>query len=123
MGGNKNVYTGIGIDFFLVLLFGALGYFVYHGVDGALAMVILTILYALATFVSLIPFAGAAIQWAIMTYAINPFVFHLTHIHSTWLTFVAFWVYLGLGIVMTALTSLGVIGILLDRLESRSKRW
>ncbi len=100
------VYYGLGLDFLLVVLFGALGYFVYHGVDGALAMVILTILYALATLLSLIPFAGAFVQWLVMTYAIKPFVFHLTHIHSTWLTFAAFWVYLGLGIVITIIMTL-----------------
>ena len=109
----KYVYSGIGIDFLLVLLFGALGYFVYHGVGGALAMVILTILYALASLLSLIPFAGALVQWLVMTYAINPFVFHLTHIHYTWLVAVAFWVYLGLGIIMTIIMSLIVLAILL----------
>jgi hypothetical protein len=107
------VNYGLGFDFLLVLLFGALGYFVYHGVGGALAMVILTILYALAGFLSLIPFAGAAIQWAVMAYAINPFVFHLAHIHYTWLVAVAFWVYLGLGIVMTAIMTLAALAVLL----------
>jgi hypothetical protein len=109
----KYVYSGIGIDFLLILLFSALGYFVYHGVGGFLAMLILTILYALATLLSLIPFAGAFVQWLVMTFAIKPFVFHLTHIHSTWLTFVAFWVYLGLGIVITLIMSLIVLAILL----------
>jgi len=107
------VYYGLGFDFLLVVLFGALGYFVYHGVGGALAMVILTILYALATLLSLIPFFGAAVQWAVMAYAINPFVFHLTHIHYTWLVAVAFWVYLALGIIMTIIISLIVLAILL----------
>jgi hypothetical protein len=107
------VNYGLGFDFVLVLLFGALGYFVYHGVGGFLAMVILTILYALATLLSLIPFAGAFVQWLVMTFAIKPFVFHLTHIHSTWLTFVAFWVYLGLGIIITLIMSLIVLAILL----------
>jgi len=106
-------YGGIGIDFLLILLFSALGYFVYHGVDGFLAMLILTILYALATLLSLIPFAGAFFQWLVMTYAIRPFVFHLTHIYSTWLTSVAFWVYLGLGIIITLIMSLIVLAILL----------
>jgi len=107
------VYYGLGFDFLLVVLFGALGYFVYHGVDGALAMVILTILYALATLLSLIPFFGAFVQWLVMTYAINPFVFHLTHIHYTWLVAVAFWVYLALGIIITLIMSLIVLAILL----------
>ena len=106
-------YGGIGIDILLILLFSALGYFVYHGVDGALAMLILTILYALATLLSLIPFAGAFFQWLVMTYAIRPFVFHLTHIYSTWLTSAAFWVYLGLGIIITLIMSLIVLAILL----------
>jgi hypothetical protein len=107
------VYYGLGFDFLLVLLFGALGYFVYHGVGGALAMVILTILYAFAGLLSLIPFFGAAVQWAVMAYAINPFVFHLTHIHYTWLVAVAFWVYLALGIIITLIMSLIVLAILL----------
>ena len=107
------VYYGLGFDFLLVVLFGALGYFVYHGVGGALAMVILTILYALATLLSLIPFAGAFFQWLVMTFAIKPFVFHLTHIYSTWLTSAAFWVYLGLGIVMTAIMTLAALAVLL----------
>jgi hypothetical protein len=111
----KYVYSGIGIDFLLVLLFGALGYFVYHGVGGALAMVILTILYALASLLSLIPFVGAFVQWLVMSYAIKPFVFHLAHIHSTWLTFVAFWVYLGLGIIITFIMSLIALAVLLKR--------
>jgi len=109
------VYYGLGFDFLLVVLFGALGYFVYHGVGGALAMVILTILYALATLLSLIPFAGAFVQWLVMTYAINPFVFHLTHIHYTWLVAVAFWVYLGLGIIITLIMSLIALAVLLKR--------
>jgi len=106
-------YGGIGIDILLILLFSALGYFVYHGVGGALAMLILTILYALATLLSLIPFFGAFVQWLVMIFAIKPFVFHLTHIHSTWLTSAAFWVYLGLGIVMTAIMTLAVLAVLL----------
>ena len=107
------VYYGLSLDFLLVVLFGALGYFVYHGVGGALAMVILTILYAFASLLSLIPFAGAFVQWLVMTFAINPFVFHLTHIHYTWLVAVAFWVYLALGIIMTIIMSLIVLAILL----------
>jgi len=111
------VYYGLGLDFFLVLLFGALGYFVYQGVNGALAMVILTILYALATLLSLIPFFGAFVQWLVMAYAINPFVFHLTHIHYTWLVAVAFWVYLGLGIVITAIMTIPFLIVLLEKLK------
>jgi len=107
------IYYGLGIDFTLPILFAALGYFVYNGVSGALAMLILTILYSFAGLLSLIPFGGAAIQWAVMAYAINPFVFHITHIHYTWLVGVAFWLYLAIGIVMTVLMTLGVM-VMLD---------
>jgi hypothetical protein len=102
------IYYGLGIDFTLPILFAALGYFVYNGVSGALAMLILTILYALAGLLSIIPFAGAAIQWAVMAYAINPFVFHLTHIHYTWLVSIAFWVYLAFGIIITAIITIPI---------------
>jgi hypothetical protein len=59
----------------------------------------------------------AFVQWLVMTFAIRPFVFHLTHIHSTWLTFVAFWVYLGLGIVITAIMTIPFLIVLLEELK------
>ena len=43
-----------------------------------------------------------------MAYAINPFVFHLTHIHYTWLVFIAFWVYLAFGIIITAIITIPI---------------
>jgi len=108
------IYYGLGIDFTLPILFAALGYFVYDGVSGALAMLILTILYALAGLLSIIPFAGAAIQWAVMAYAINPFVFHLTHIHYTWLVSIAFWVYLAFGIIITAIMTIPIVAYIVS---------
>ena len=70
--------------------------------------------YALAGLLSIIPFAGAVIQWAVMAYAINQFVFHLTHIHYTWLVSIAFWVYLAFGIIITAIMTIPIVAYIVS---------
>jgi hypothetical protein len=91
------------------LFWAALGYFVYGGLDGALAVFILSFLYGLCLFLALIPFAGAAIQYLVMDRLVTPWVFSLARIEPTWLTALMFWVTLAEGAVFTLLTSLAVI--------------
>jgi len=102
-------------DFWLTILFTALGYFVYGGVDGALAVLVLCMLYSLAGLSSLAPFIGFIIQALLMYYFVNPFVFGLTHIAPTWLTDLAFWVYLVMGAVITVFTTAWPIATLKER--------
>lgn len=102
-------------DFWLTILFTALGYFVYGGVDGALAVLVLCMLYSLAGLASLAPFIGFITQALLMYYFVNPFVFGLTHIAPTWLTDLAFWVYLVMGAVITVFTTAWLIATLKER--------
>ncbi len=103
----KSVRTVSDLKFHL--FWAALGYFVYGGLDGALAVFILSILYGLCLFLALIPFAGALIQYLIMDRLVTPWVFSLTRIGPTWLTALMFWVTLAEGAVFTLLTSIAVI--------------
>jgi len=87
----------------LAVLFTALAYFVYNGVEGALAVLVLCILYSIASFIGLIPFVGFIIQAGVMHYFIEPFVFGVTGIHPTWLTSTIFWVYVAMGAFLTVI--------------------
>jgi hypothetical protein len=99
-----------------VLLWSALGYFVYGGLGGALAIIILYFLYAFCIFLAVIPFAGVAIQYFVSVRLVNPWVFSLTGIGSTWLTAVMLWVDVAVGALLTSATSLRVVCRLLKRL-------
>lgn len=100
----------------LVLLWPALGFFVYGDLRGALAIFVLDSLYALCLFLALIPFAGAAIQYFVMDWLVTPWVFSLTGIGSTWLTAVMLWAYVAVGAAVTFFVSLGVACRLLEAL-------
>jgi hypothetical protein len=103
----REVVVTYPLHLILVVLFTTLAYFVYKGVEGALAVLILCIFYSLASFVALIPFVGVILQAGAMHYFIEPFVFSLTRIYPTWLTSAIFWVYVAMGafstVVMTVI--------------------
>jgi len=76
---------GGGIGIFLII-FPALGYFVYDGIDGAFAMAILWIAYGAIALTALIPFIGIGLQyWLSMEIAL-PVIISFTGIEPTWLT-------------------------------------
>lgn len=103
MSNSGNVGGG-GLIFFLVI--AALGYFVYGGIGGAIAMFILTFVYGLVSLLSLIPFVGVFVQGLAMFYLVNPWIFGFTGITSTWLTGLVFWINIIVGIFATIVTSL-----------------
>jgi hypothetical protein len=87
------------------VFWAALGYFVYRGLDGALAVFILSYLYSLCLLLALIPFVGALIQYLVMDRLVGPWVFSLTGIGPSWLTALLLWVKLAEGAFLTFLTS------------------
>jgi hypothetical protein len=101
----NNSYT---TPFLLILLWMLLGYFIYGGVDGALAMGLLGLLYALSILISLIPFAGIFIQYYVMIDVIFPYICEITGITATWLTTVMFAVNLIFGILVWIIMSVAV---------------
>jgi hypothetical protein len=102
----KEVVVTYPLHLILVVLFTALAYFVYNGVEGALAVLILSILYSIASFIAFIPFVGVILQALVMHHFIEPFVFSLTGIHSTWLTSTIFWIYIAMGVFLTIIMTL-----------------
>jgi len=93
---------------FYTVLFSVLGYFVYDGVTGLMAMLALCLVYDLALYLSIIPFGGSIIQAFLMD-LISHKLFGVLSIHPSWLTTCAFWCYLICGIVITILVTAIII--------------
>jgi len=83
----------------LNIVFALIGLFIF-GWQGALGVLLLGLLYGYATFVSAIPIVGVPIQYAVMTFAIKPFIFNLTPIYGNSLTLAMYWYALGMGILI-----------------------
>lgn len=86
---NKKQIT-VGLDFgvILLILFAIIGYFIYGGIDGALAITAYCILSYIAIVVALIPFGGFPLQWILTRWVIEPWIFEVTGIWATNLTMV-----------------------------------
>lgn len=97
------------------LLWAALGYFVYEGVDGAAAIVILATFYAVSILLAFIPFCGVIIQGLTMHFLIWPLVVSFTGIYDTWLTGLIFWMIIVIGVTINIIWTLMGIVYLLDR--------
>lgn len=95
----------------LLLLFTALGYFVY-GKDGAVAMFVLGVFYSLSMLIAIIPFIGCFVQATLMKYIIWVYVSELVNISPSLLTLCMFWCFVVYGIIITIATSIATICIL-----------
>ncbi|RLC69410.1 MAG: hypothetical protein DRI26_09180, partial [Chloroflexi bacterium] len=85
----------------LTVIFAIVAYFIYGNNLGAmLAIVLLSILWNFAMFVSIIPFGGFIIYWFIADY-IRSWVFSIANISSTWLTDLMWWLYIIVAIIVT----------------------
>jgi len=93
---------------FYTVLFSVLGYFVYGGVRGLMAMLALCLFYDLVLCLSIIPFVGSVIQ-AVTMNLISYKLFTILSIYPSWLTTCVFWCYLVCGIVITILVTAIVI--------------
>lgn len=99
-------YTAGGGSTIVWMLFWAvLGFFVYDGLNGALAMIVLSFLFGLAALLSIIPVVGVFIQYYVSITYILPFIINLTGITATWLTTTMLVVSIIMGIIITAMTT------------------
>jgi hypothetical protein len=110
----RGARTTISITWSLIVLWAALGYFVYGSLAGVFAMLILGILYDLAMLLALIPFAGVVLQALVMYFLITPWVLDFTGIAATWLTTLVFWVDVAFGCLITFIMSMYVLAHLMD---------
>ena len=62
----------IGTGWFLTVLWVALGYFIYDGINGAMGVLVLCLLYNLAIPFSFIPFIGVIIQGLVCILGFGP---------------------------------------------------
>jgi len=95
----------------LLVLWAVLGYFVYGGMDGALAMILLSIVLGLAVPVALIPFVGFIVYAFLAYYVILPWVIDLTKIDPTWLTSLIVLVDVVMAGLITFATSIVVLAL------------
>jgi len=93
---------------FYIVLFSVLGYFVYDGVRGSMAILALCLVYYLIFCLSIIPFGGCIIQ-AVVMHLVSHKLFDILNIYPSWLTTCIFWCYLICGIVITILVTAIVI--------------
>jgi len=107
MGETVTIKTSY-FSLFYTVLFSVLGYFVYDGIRGIMAILAFCLLYDLALCLSIIPFGGSIIQAVVMN-LISHKLFIILGIHPSWLTTCMFWCYLICGIVITILVTAIVI--------------
>jgi len=94
---------------FWTFFLSALGYFVYGGLGGFLAIFLYTILMGLTIILGFIPLVGIPLQISAMIRLIEPFVFNLTGIHGTLLTAFIFGYNLAVGIFINIFITLAVM--------------
>jgi len=94
---------------FWTFFLSTLGYFVYGGLGGFLAIFLYVLLMGLTIILSLIPLFGIPLQVATAIWLIEPFIFNLTGIHGTLLTAFIFGYKLAIGIFINVLITLAVI--------------
>ena len=84
-----------------LIVFAAFGYFVYGGINGAFAMIVLLAVYWMSLIFALIPAVGFIVQGLAIHIFIWPLVAEFTGIEPTWLTLLALVFVWSLGIMVT----------------------
>jgi hypothetical protein len=102
-----NLDLGLGI--FAVMTF-ILGWFVYGGINGALAMVLIEILIGFTCLFGLIPIIGVLFYWLVAHFWVIPWVLSLTQLSNSFV--VGFLFSLGLlgSIILTIISTIAIIG-------------
>lgn len=105
--------TNCWISISMLLFWMICGYFVYGGIDGALAMFVCSFIIGLVAFLSFIPFVGIFLQYWVSTAYAFPFIFDLTHVEASWVTTAIFAVDMIVGVFFYIIfTALALIVIL-----------
>jgi hypothetical protein len=97
--------SGFGVGGVLVVVFAAIGYFLYGGMNGFFAIFLLSILFEFAILLSVIPFIGPAVQGWVSFMVILPAMESFAGIQSTWLTTLMIIVYIVCGLHLWYMTT------------------
>jgi len=93
----------------LTILWCALAYFVYGGLNGVFGILILSILLSIAFFLCLIPIAGIILYFLLSFFVIIPKVLAFTGLHMTWLVTVMFAVDMIIGAIVSIVMTLAFL--------------
>jgi hypothetical protein len=85
----------------ICIICGVLGYFVYGGIKGALAIILICLIYDLSTYISLVPVCGFILQGLVINNYIWPWVSEFMGIGPSWLTTLIFWAAIIMGFFTT----------------------
>lgn len=105
MADKKSISIGGG-GFSLSLLFAVIGYFVYGGPDGAVAVFVLSIALAFASLLGLIPIAGPFLFGVISYKWLIPKILSMAEIGESRLTGAIFVIYILMSIIYTILVAM-----------------
>jgi len=89
-----------------------MGYFVYGGLDGALAMIVLYLLLGVVALLSLIPFIGIVLQYWVSTQITIMWIISITGIYATWLTTLMLIVFMIMGTILCGMTTIFTISLI-----------
>jgi len=101
------------ILFIVSLLIPCIGYFVYGGWNGFMAMLVYEAVLGLSTILSVIPFIGVILVVFIDYFWLMPSVFSLTGIGETWLTIVVFLIVVTISLIVCLVMSM--VALMLTR--------
>jgi hypothetical protein len=91
-----------------LIILGCLGYFVYSGIEGSIAIIVVSFVYGVATLIALIPYVGFVIQAGAIYYFVWPWVSELTKIQASWLTTLLFGLVVIYGFTVTFVSTSAV---------------
>jgi hypothetical protein len=91
-----------------LIVFACLGYFVYGGISGSAATVVVCFIYGLTAIIALIPYVGFIAQIATIHFFVWPWISELTKIQATWLTTVLLILTIISGFIYTASTTFAI---------------
>lgn len=101
-------YSGAGGAF----VFFTMGYFVYGGLDGAIAMIVLYLLLGAVALLSLIPFIGIVLQYWVSTQIVMMWIISIAGIYATWLTTLMLIVFMIMGTILCGMTTIFTISLI-----------
>lgn len=87
-----------------------IGFFAYGGLQGGLALFLLTFVSNLLVFLGLIPFIGFALCLVLSRFVVYPYMFEFLGITATIWTSAIFWFGGIIAILLTILTTIALLG-------------
>lgn len=88
------------------VLFGAIAYFVYGGLDAAIGIFLLTVVTSMFVWLGFIPVLGAIVYYFLMKDFIHPYILDFAGLEPTLLTTVILWLYVLLTVFVTLVSPL-----------------